>query len=54
MNQNILRNTLLPSSFGGGRGFGFYGPFKNISHIEPIIHQRWAKTGEPEKSPEHP
>ena len=27
--------------------FGFYGPFKNISHIEPIVYQRWAKTSEP-------
>ena len=35
--------------------FGFYGPFKNISHIEPIVHQRWAKTGKPrEKPPDHP
>ena len=27
----------------GGRG-GVYGPF---TYIEPIVHQRWAKTGEP-------
>ena len=29
---------------GGGNRFGFYGPFKNILHIEPIVHQRWEKT----------
>ena len=31
--------------------FGFCGPFKNISHIEAIVHQRWAKTGEPGEKP---
>ena len=51
--------------FGGGGGgewgWGF-GYFKNIhlyithyTYIEPIVHQRWAKTGEPgEKPPDHP
>ena len=29
---------------------GFYGPFKNISLIEPIVHQRWAKPENPEKN----
>ena len=33
--------------------FGFYSPFKNISHIKPIVHQRWAKTGEPWKKKKH-
>ena len=27
--------------------FVFYGPFKNISYNELIVHQRWEKTGEP-------
>ena len=35
--------------------FRFYGPFKNISLIEPIVHQRWAKTGESAEKPlDHP
>ena len=26
-----------------------------FTYIEPIVHQRWAKTGEPgEKPPDHP
>ena len=31
-------------------------PFQEyFTYIEPIVHQRWAKTGEPgEKSPDHP
>ena len=31
-------------------------PFEEyFTYIEPIVHQRWTKTGEPgEKSPEHP
>ena len=31
-------------------------PFQEyFTYIEPIVHQRWAKTGEPgEKPPDHP
>ena len=25
--------------------FGFYGRFRNISLIEPIVYQRWVQTG---------
>ena len=25
-----------------------------LTCIEPIVHQRWAKTGEPRDSPDHP
>ena len=40
---------------GGGKGCGLW-PFQEyFTHIEPIVHQRWAKTREPgEKPPEHP
>ena len=39
--------------------FFFWGvlrPFQEyFTYIEPIVHQRWAKTGEPrEKPPDHP
>ena len=27
--------------------FGFYGPFKNVSYIKLMVHQRWGKTWEP-------
>ena len=40
---------------GGGGGAGLR-PFQEyFTYIEPIVHQRWAKTGEPrEKPPDHP
>ena len=51
----ILNMALALTFFFGGGGEGVYGPFKNISHIEPTVHQKWAKTGEPgEKPPGHP
>ena len=42
--------------FGGGGGGGGLRPFQEyFTYIEPIVHQRWAKTGEPgEKPPDHP
>ena len=42
------RKTIQPEFFFCFVFFS-YGPFKNISHIEPTVHQRWAKTGEPRK-----
>ena len=40
---------------GGGRGRGLR-PFQEyFTYIGPIVHQRWAKTGEAgENSPGHP
>ena len=54
--RNILVPTLVNFFF-----FFFFliwvlRPFQEYStYIEPIVHQRWAKTGEPgEKPPDHP
>ena len=34
---------------------GFTAFQEYVTYIEPIVHQRWAKTGEPgEKPPDHP
>ena len=36
---------------GWGRGLGWLRPFQEyFTYIEPIIHQRWAKTGVPAKN----
>ena len=38
---------------GGGRGLWVFQDYFN--YIKPIVHQRWAKIGEPgEKPPDHP
>ena len=41
---------------GGGGGGGGLRLFQEyFAYIKPIVHQRWAKTGEPvEKPPDHP
>ena len=52
---NPCPRLLIPSPF-----FFFFiwvlRPFQEyFTYIEPIVHQRWAKTGEPgEKPPDHP
>ena len=40
---------------GGGGGGGLWPIQEYLTYIEPIVHQRWGKTGEPgEKPPDHP
>ena len=53
MSVNTIKVTLIFIFF-----FNFdlgFTVLSRIFHIKPIIHQRWAKTGEPrEKPPDHP
>ena len=50
-----LYGKCVVSVKGGEEGAGLRPFQKYFTYIEPIVHQRWAKTGEPgEKPPDHP
>ena len=62
---SMMFSTMLTDAFqDGDNGFFFFfffliwvlRPFQEyFTYIEPIVHRRWAKTGEPgEKPPDHP
>ena len=61
-NERLMKKTIKMLSATVVNDFLFFfliwvlRPFQEcFTYIEPIVHRRWAKTGEPrEKPPDHP